>query len=259
MPSVRFVGSVFPKGVHLSVQRRTSATTSRAGRPPARLFLTIRECQIDVGCGLVDYYNHDTDFEWLAAAATQLTRSALACISFGTGMGLNFVLDEFITPEGLSRAVLLSHGDLSLHVTAFDANDVSLGKNSYAAMMSLVTRDPSLARAMDDLAAAISVHGLIQINSARAIESLRHSVLPNDLSRTAGWTKLREVLNLERSYIEFITANSTGSRHGADRLPHGYQVQAETLEHAWIIMNRFLEYRKRGSKPLPLSEFPVLT
>jgi hypothetical protein len=31
-----------------------------------------------------------------------------------------------------------------------------------------------------------------------------------------------------------------------------------TIKRSWIVMNRFLEFKKRGDEALPLSDFPLL-
>lgn len=87
------------------------------------------------------------------------------------------------------------------------------------------------------------------------MDGLRNILVPNDPDRKRGWGKLQEVLNIERSYRELIMRTSIPPRHG-DRTDIPQDVGQEVLERAWIVMNRFIEYRKRGSEPLPLSKFP---
>jgi hypothetical protein len=64
-------------------------------------------------------------------------------------------------------------------------------------------------------------------------------------------------LQIDRSYLEFITDTSTGPRHAdPEHIPGS--VCHEISVRAWTITNRFFEYLKRGSQPLPLSDFPLL-
>jgi hypothetical protein len=62
---------------------------------------------------------------------------------------------------------------------------------------------------------------------------------------------MRTALNVTKPYIESIT-------HHADWSVRNEDEGRKTTERAWVLMNRFLEYRKRGNQPLPLSDFPLL-
>jgi hypothetical protein len=52
------------------------------------------------------------------------------------------------------------------------------------------------------------------ITAARAIERLRHSVAPNETDRKKQWTRLGELLQLDKSYTKIIRETATGPRHG---------------------------------------------
>jgi hypothetical protein len=112
------------------------------------------------------------------------------------------------------------------------------GKGDFAAMYFLVMVEPPLFLALNELIVAITIPAHITVNCARAIESLRTILVPNDPDRAKGWAELRRVLHLERSYLEFVIKASAEPRHG-DKT---YMEQAkgqEILERSWIIMNRF--------------------
>jgi hypothetical protein len=68
---------------------------------------------------------------------------------------------------------------------------------------------------------------------------------------------MRDSLNIDQPYLEFITEHSKGPRHG-DVKGSTFSATRETIKRSWIVMNRFLEFRKRGNRPLSLSEFPLL-
>jgi hypothetical protein len=69
---------------------------------------------------------------------------------------------------------------------------------------------------------------------------------------------MRAALNVDRQYLEFITATSTNHRHC--QLPVASAAKlSEILFRSWTIMNRFLAYQKNGSRPLTVSEYPMLT
>jgi hypothetical protein len=91
----------------------------------------------------------------------------------------------------------------------------------------------------------------------RAIEALAQIISPGERNDNKRWIKLRDALNLSKPYLMVITEHSKGPRHGNYFEPR--TVPDEDIRmRAWTIMNRFLEYRKRGAIGLPLSEFPLL-
>lgn len=124
-------------------------------------------------------------------------------------------------------------------------------------VFSLILGDTQLFLALDDLITATSFHHLLVVNSARAIEGLRHAIAPNK-ARSEQWDIFRANLNLDKDYIQFITDASASGRHGEGKFIPG-NITEEILTRAWMIRNRFLEYKKRGDQPLPVSEFPTLS
>jgi len=124
-------------------------------------------------------------------------------------------------------------------------------------VLNTVLTEPSVFMALNDLITAISLPHHSSVTCARAIERLRHLVAPGT-PRKDSWESLRQNLNIDRKYLEFVTVHSTGPRHGDPEHIPG-TITTEVTQRAWKIMNRFLEFRKRGNVPLQLSEFPLLT
>jgi hypothetical protein len=69
---------------------------------------------------------------------------------------------------------------------------------------------------------------------------------------------MRAALNATKPYVQSITEMSHGTRHGDWSTERSEEEARKTTERAWILMNRFLEYRKRGDQSLPLTDFPLL-
>ena len=88
------------------------------------------------------------------------------------------------------------------------------------------------------------------LNCARAIRKLRSLFAQPGASPESQWLAIRERLQISRTYMQIIT-RSSGAWTDETALP-------EVTRRAWIVMNRLLEYLKRG-EALPLSEFPLLT
>jgi len=64
-------------------------------------------------------------------------------------------------------------------------------------------------------------------------------------------------LNLDAAYLKLITDQSVGPRHGDHQYVLGTMTR-EIATRSWTVMNRFLEYLKRGRAALPPDEFPLL-
>jgi len=66
------------------------------------------------------------------------------------------------------------------------------------------------------------------------------------------------VLNISRDYQQWISEQAKGPRHGDPAFVPG-DVTVEITHRTWVVMNRFLEYRKRGNQPLTAPDFPLLS
>jgi hypothetical protein len=92
---------------------------------------------------------------------------------------------------------------------------------------------------------------------ARAIETIRVVMAPENINRKTGWALMQKHLNLNESFVKAITDCGVAPRHGDHKFVAG-STNRVIATRSWIIMNRFLVYKKRGSLPLPLAEFPLL-
>lgn len=76
-------------------------------------------------------------------------------------------------------------------------------------------------------------------------------------SRRGAWAAMQAALNISESYQKWVTDLSAKPRHADRSYQTGIDVR-EALKRTWTIMNRFLEYRRRGNIPLTPPEFPKL-
>jgi hypothetical protein len=118
--------------------------------------------------------------------------------------------------------------------------------------------EPPLFLAIRDLIDGMRTSYIAETNCTRAVETIRNFFIPEGGSRENGWGPMREALNASREYLVYITDLSRGPRHG-DYFGTIAPKVRESAKRTWIVMNRFLEYRKRNNQPLPLSEFPLLS
>jgi hypothetical protein len=192
-------------------------------------------------------------FTNLVMRAYDTVRGAVDLLSFTNGTGFTFLLETWTDPEGATKPLAAVQPELAALSTS-----VATPAN-FSDVLRIVVTDPPLFMALRDLIEAITQWHQAPITAARAIERLRHSVAPNETVRKKQWDKLGDVLQLHENYTKIIRETSIGPRHGDPTHIPG-TIISEVALRAWVIMNRYLEFRKRGgTNPLPASEFPLLT
>lgn len=219
------------------------------------LTLTIDKSSLDVACAVENY---DTkDLGHIHKIAYDLARAAVNLSSFCTGMMLSPVFDRFVGPDGTTSPFVIHDPELAKLCTAFAMRSPER-PSSLSTVMHIVLSEPPLFMALDDLIGAASLHHQSSANCGRAVEGLRNLMASPVMSRSDAWALFQKNLRVDKGYLTFITDNSQAGRHG-DRTYVPGDKATEIVHRSWIIMNRFLEYRKRGNQPLPVDEFPILT
>jgi len=255
MPVVKFRGRVLPTALQINISGLSPFSSQElATGETMQLRVAVVESLVTVEVE-VSQFSVGDDISIMHTRATHVARSVLDCFAFANGFGLIVFLDEIDDGDGVFKKIRLEQKELAAHFTAFKRADGSI---DYDAMHRLVATDPDLSLAINDLIMAVAIPGHIAINCGRAIEAIRKIIVPVDPKRTEGWKELRRVLQLEQSYVEFITAASTNPRHGSERYLPSQIAHQEMMKRTWIIMNRFLEYKKRGDQQLPVADFPIL-
>jgi hypothetical protein len=186
--------------------------------------------------------------------ANDLARTLVNCYAFGKGMGLSVILETVIKPDGIKYNIQAHRPDLEPLVTVLRSGHD--GGLDIQAILPIVLTDPRIFVAVNDLVSCVTQIQDAPIRCGRAIDAIRHSMAPAD-NRKQGWQAMRENLNIDLEYLEFITNLSKGPRHG-DVIGTTFSANRETIKRSWIVMNRFLEFKKRGNQRLSLSEFPLL-
>lgn len=199
--------------------------------------------------------------------ALDLTRAAVDLLAFATGQGLVVVLDHFTNPDGRISPLMFENGSLAPLCTAFRI--ATSDDTSFREVSRLVMADPNMFMALNDLIAAITYPHQAPVNCARAMEAVRNCITPpadpppakpreQSAERDKAWARMRQALCVDETYLRDITNTSVGPRHGHRKSIPGPQITT-ILEKSWQVMDRFLEYRKRGDKDLPQSEFATLS
>ncbi len=190
------------------------------------------------------------DIAVLYKHALDIARTVVELAAFKKGYGVFVLLSRFVDPDGVSKELVLGcNENLARICTAFDLTD------GFPQMWRIVQLSPAIFAILNDLIASITVPHVATVNCARAIDGIRQLIGGSGTDKQQ-WSAMRQTLRVDREYLQFITDRSKGPRHGNRLYLDGVAV-TEIVERSWTIMNRFLEYKKSGDKPLPAS-FPEL-
>jgi hypothetical protein len=253
MADVRFEGQVFPAGLNITIRKHPMLEIRDSDLDYTMRFdVSIEGGKVAIDCE-VDNYSRSTHYARLYIRASDLANAAVNLAAFAMGTGATVILDTVFESDGIPRGIVLRDRELESLCTAFSPND-----ESFDEVIGFVHADLRISRAIRDLTEAISGPHLIPSLCARSIETLRVLIVPRGIDRKQGWPLMQQHLNMSASYLKSITDYGVAPRHG----DHEFVPASATrviATRSWIIMNRFLEYKKRGSQPLPLNDFPMLT
>jgi hypothetical protein len=252
--TVSFTGRVLPAIVNLSFTNLPLVQWEDPERGLRLSFTTtIQNSAIRIDCALNQY--SDSYIDSLHMRALDIARAVVDLACFSTGYGATVILENMIKPDGTESRLFFHDPRLAALSTAFRLGPAP--NPDWEKVLHIVLTDPALFMAMNDLIVGITLPHDASVNCARALDGIRNMIAPG-LPTRQSWEVLRNALNLSRDYLNLITDTSIAPRHG-DRAHIPGTVVMEISRRSWIIMDRFLEYRKRGNQPLPLGEFPELS
>jgi len=186
-----------------------------------------------------------------------LVRACTDVASFATGYSMSAYLDKFVRPDGTVTDLFLTDPNLPPLVTAFRfPTATQQDRTDFGKILVSLFSEPPLFMALNDLIESISLPHHAPVACARALDGIRNLLAPGATPKQ-GWPLVQSTLHADEKYLRLITEHSKGPRHG-DRAHIPGNVIGEITKRSWILMNRFLEFRKRGNQPLPQSEFPLL-
>jgi len=222
----------------------------------ADIEVTAHASAISVKCTATRY--DDAVFVQLHKIGFDLARATVHLFTFASGISLSVVFDEIIRPDGTKTAFIAQDLSLARLCTAYSTYLPTAGNWGLSDVANVVFTDPVVFGALDDLVGAISHHHVTVINCARAVEALRNVMALPGASRIEAWEQFRTKLNIDRGYLQLIVETSTDGRHGRGTFIPG-ATTTEITRRSWVIMNRFLEFRKSGNQPLTAPAFPLLS
>jgi hypothetical protein len=187
--------------------------------------------------------------------ALDLAGAVVSTYAFGKGMGLSVALETVTKPDGITYNIQERQRHLEPLATVLRSGNN--GGIDITAILPIILTDPTIFVALTDLIGSITQIKEAPVKCGRAVDAIRCAMAPQN-DRKAGWPAMRDNLNISQPFLEFITDASKGPRHG-DVKRSTFDLAQETIRRSWIVMNRFLEFKKRGGQPLSASEFPMLT
>jgi hypothetical protein len=248
MPKIKILGNVLPKASQLTLGTVIRLDGSLAEAVSCVLLLSITKSEISIDCDVSRL--DEGDFAPICKVAYQLCRLTTDVMGFAKGVALSVDLHSIIWTDGRTQPIWFYDAKLSSVVTALTAEKPE-------EVIQLLAREPHLMIVLSDLIDGLRGPNHAPTNCARVIDGIRYAIAGDKIERDKQWAKMRDALNVSAQYMRYISDSSKHSRHNA---PVSV-AQADASEvglRTWTIMNRFLEYRKRGNISLPLAEFPLL-
>jgi hypothetical protein len=254
MPVYQFTGRVIPPFNDFTISGPISVNWND---PTISLVMS---GTLQIAKGIVEI-SCDSNLSGTEDAEGRVYRNALdlaiavgSIYAFGKGMGLRVVLESVIKPDGIKYNIQEKMPYLEPLVTALQSRQD--GGVDITTVLPIVLSDPTIFVSLTDLIESINRTPEAPVKCGRAVDAIRYYMSPKN-DRKAGWAAMRDNLNLSQPFLEFITEHSKGPRHG-DVKNTAYSAVNEILKRSWIIMNRFLEFKKRGDQRLQLVDFPLL-
>jgi hypothetical protein len=249
MATVLLFGQVFPVEAGFTLEKPQSFSWEWQERNAKIDFvISIVRSKIDVKCDLPEF--RQDDIVELHRRAFDLCRAIVGLNAFKMGIGLTVLIQHFVLPGGSMQTMLPNDDRLPPLCTAIHSAP------DFERVFALVCVDASFVHLLSDLIAAITVPHVSVVNCARVVDGLK-SLISAESKDHVAWKMMRDVLNVDERYLKLITDTSKNARHGKGERVEG-AVTREITARAWNVMNRYLEFRKRGNAALPLAEFPIL-
>lgn len=249
MPTAKFIGRVVPFGVLVNVRPFANYGAILAGAGDVVFRVHVRRNIVVVTCTGPNV--DDIHFTEMHAHAVVVARNVVDIFAFKSGVGLTVVFEKYKSTSKLRLDIRLHDPTLSPIVDSFDLS------KDWLAIGELMAREHLLRSAIHDLADCLNHPNDIAINCGRATEAVRRMISPSDSDPKKAWARMRLALNIDRTYLEFLTKHSTDPRHG-NRVQIDGATNQELCIRAWNVMNRYLAFRLGGSRNLTGPQYPHL-
>jgi hypothetical protein len=249
---IRFLGQVLPTTLKVTVQNHPTIRWNATEHNTIVHFdIKIADSEVTVDCHMNNFEERKHYID-LYLRSLDYVYAVLDVLSFSTGKYHRLIIDRWIKPNGDRKDIY----DMFFNAPEFNSA-ATTDPTDFGRVLSIVSVEHHLRMALRDLISGTMESHVSPVDFGRVVESLRHLISPN-LDRKEGWARLLTTLRVERAFIQPITDTSTAPRHGDFSRIIG-DVTTDIAKRTWILMNRYLEYRKAGNQPLPPELFPVLS
>jgi hypothetical protein len=214
-----------------------------------KMSTSVKDSIITVTCHSEKFSHENMVYYYMRAL--DLARGMVDVTAFSLGMGLSVHIFKYkVEGESLERFLLLEDKTLPPLVKSYDMKNIR-------DITQIVMSNPAIFMAMNDLILAITLPHHSPVNCARAVEGIRHLIAGSDIKAEDQWNLMRTALNVDKAYLKMLTDTSANPRHGNREHIIG-SLTREITQRAWIIMDRFLQYKKGNDKALTSPEYPLL-
>ena len=242
MATYKFRGRVLPSSIGVTLEGTSGAhweDTSLSLILDATLSITKSAVEIVCESNLCGTAFNDSEVH---LRAFDMARAVVDSLAYAKGLGLSVILETVIKPDGIMYNIQVERPDLAPLVTAFHS-----GPNSesidLASMLPIVFSDPLVFMALNDLVASITLPHHAPVNCGRVIEAIRELMTPSGADRKTRMGGDAERFEYRSEVSGVYYRSIKGARHG-DRKSITLPSFQETIRRAWIVMNRFLEFKK---------------
>jgi hypothetical protein len=245
MPTTRILGKIYPAILERFPGPLPSKRYQNSSGLTIDVDIKIANSEFEIVCQS-NRLAPQSEILPIAAIAIRIT---IDLFSFATGIGLVPLLECYIDPDG-TKTLIQSR---SPYLT--ELNTTITSTNDFVYVLGLLAESPVFYMALNDLAVALSQFHNTPINCARAIDGLRHLLSNADSSRSEQWAEMHNKLRVTHKYLQLISDNSKLERHGKRHELDPMTVK-EIGVRPWTVMNRYIEFRKRGgAQPFPTKNF----
>jgi len=250
MAIARVHGRVFPSFVRLTASgAKINYKTPSSGIELALETTFNDDGTVVVACDLIrfDMSKHQP---MLHKTAQHLAQPYVDLATLRLGRAVSLILSHIEWPDGSISEIDKRDSKVEGLTTVLQDD------NSFKQLVGILFQDHQTAIAVRDLADTLRQEHIVEINFGRVMDAICIYFAPPGAKRDKGWEPMRTALHISGPYLRSITDASIAPRHGDQS---GAVTERQTLAvRSWTIMNRFLEYRKRGDQPLSDADFPLL-
>jgi hypothetical protein len=257
MPQIQFVGRILPMIFQISVlSSRDVLWKDLSGGSGLEATFKIRIANSKIVVDTTTNRFDPGDQHTLYNQAYSLARASVNLVAFGSGVGPIVVFDTIIDPNGFPLTIQPEDRSLSRFCTAFDSTPERAA--DFNQIYDLVIAGPTVFKCLNDLIECFWSPHVTCLNCGRIVDAVCRIITPSTKGpNAAAWAKMRNVLNISKTYLQRISDNAIGPRHGADASHIPFNVSTDMIHRTWQILNRFFEYQKHNA-PLT-SAVPFLT